>query len=42
MNKVYFDKTIFCIFCGNKLINQDCNNCLNNLNALKEFEDEND
>ena len=31
---------MFCQYCGTRLINGDCNNCFNNRNALKEFEEE--
>ena len=30
----------FCIHCGSKKINKDCNNCFDNFNALKVFEEE--
>ena len=33
---------MFCIYCNVKLINNNCQNCLNNLSALKEFEEEDD
>jgi hypothetical protein len=33
---------MFCENCGTKLIGKNCNNCFNNSNALKEFEEEND
>jgi primosomal protein N' len=33
---------LFCNYCNSKLINKNCPNCLNNSNALKEFEEEND
>jgi hypothetical protein len=32
----------FCEPCGSKLVKGDCNNCFNNKNALKEFEEENE
>jgi hypothetical protein len=31
---------MFCDYCGTRLINGDCNNCFDNKNALKEFEEE--
>ena len=33
---------MFCNFCGNKLINEDCSTCYNNSAALREFEEEDD
>lgn len=30
----------YCNRCGGKLFNDDCGLCLNNSNALKEFEDQ--
>jgi hypothetical protein len=31
---------MFCSYCGNKLLNKDCNYCFKNINALIEFEEE--
>lgn len=31
---------MFCQYCGTRLVNGDCDNCFNNKNALKEFEEE--
>jgi hypothetical protein len=31
---------MFCGNCGNKLINNNCDNCFSNSNALREFEEE--
>ena len=31
---------MFCDYCGTRLIHGDCNNCFDNKNALKEFEEE--
>ncbi len=33
---------MFCEYCGIKMINEGCNNCLNNSKSLREFEKEND
>lgn len=30
----------YCNHCGGKLFNDDCGFCLNNSNALREFEDQ--
>ena len=38
----YMTYNNFCNFCGTKLINNDCNNCFNNSNTLKNFEQEDD
>jgi len=32
----------YCDGCGGKLINNNCGFCLNNSNALREFEEENE
>jgi hypothetical protein len=32
----------YCNSCNNRLINGDCGFCLNNSNALREFEEENE
>jgi hypothetical protein len=32
----------YCYSCGGKLVNSDCQNCFNNSNALKDFEEENE
>lgn len=31
---------MFCNYCNSKLVNNNCQNCFNNSNALKEFEEE--
>ena len=33
---------MFCKYCGTRLVRSDCNNCLDNKNALREFEEENE
>jgi len=33
---------MFCDSCGGKLINENCQYCFSNSNALKEFEEEDD
>jgi hypothetical protein len=33
---------MFCFTCGTKLVSGDCNNCLSNSNALRDFEEEDD
>jgi hypothetical protein len=36
------ETNMFCIDCGSKIVNGDCNYCFKNKNALKEFEEESD
>jgi len=33
---------MYCQRCGTKMVNYDCNTCLSNANALREFEEEDD
>jgi hypothetical protein len=37
-----FMSSSYCSVCGGKLFDGDCGFCLNNSNALKEFEEENE
>lgn len=40
IRKLWYTEYMFCFKCGNKLINGDCDFCLTNSNALREFEEE--